>query len=376
MDKDNELLEYSVVYTDRALNHMSKRFQTVMCEISTILKGVYSAAGVAIVPGSGTFAMEAVARQIAGDKRCMVLRNGWFSYRWTQILEQCGISSSVLVCKAYATESSPHPHYAPMPIDMLCEKITSYRPEVFFAPHVETSAGMILPDNYLRRIGDAVRAVGGVFVLDCIASGAMWVDMEECMVDFLITAPQKGWTGTPCAGVVLMNQRAQKMVTSSQSSSFACDLKKWFEIMQRYEAGGHAYHATMPTDGLQTFRDVMKEAQEHGFDYLKKQQKQLGEAIRSLCAQHWKSLVPQEFAAPSVVVCYTDSFEEHKGIVFAKHGIQIAAGVPLRCDEKEAFQTFRIGLFGLDKLIHLQRTIENFDAVLRKLKPTNNESTA
>ena len=252
-----EILEYSVVYTDRALNHMSQRFQEVMCGLSSMLKEVYNAHAVAIVPGSGTFAMEAVARQIATKERCLIVRNGWFSYRWSQILSKGRIPSSVVVCMAQPTEKERQAHYAPIAIDDLVARIAREKPAVVFAPHVETSAGMILPDSYIKRVGQATRDVGGMFVLDSIASGATWVDMQECNVDILITAPQKGWTSTPCAGVVLMNERAKKRVESTNSSSFACDLKKWLQIMQKYEGGGHAYHATMPTDGLENFYEVI-----------------------------------------------------------------------------------------------------------------------
>ena len=361
------LLEYSVVYTDRALNHMSTRFQQVMNDLSTTLKKVYSADAVAIIPGSGTFAMEAVARQFAKNKRCLVIRNGWFSYRWTQIFEAAQLPASETVCKARPIEDGDTPAFAPIPIDTLVETIRTTRPEVIFAAHVETSAGMILPDDYLQQVGAAAREVGAIFVLDCIASGAMWVNMAECLVDVLITAPQKGWTGTPCAGVVLLNDRAKAKALETTSDSFACDLKKWLAIMQRYEEGGHAYHATMPTDGLRTFRDVMLEAEAIGFDRLKSQQIELGARIRQRCASRWKSLAPSHFAAPSVVVCYANTPDERTGRAFAALGIQIAAGVPLACNENQPFETFRIGLFGLDKLTHVDRTVERFEKAVNSL---------
>ncbi len=363
----NGLLEYSVVYTDRALNHMSVRFRTVMRDLSDMLKEVYAADAVAIIPGSGTFGMEAVARQLATDKRCLIIRNGWFSYRWTQIFERGTIPASEHLCKARPVSEGPTPHYVPMPVDQVVATIRSERPDVVFAAHVETSAGMILPDAYLRQVGEATRAVGGLFVLDCIASGATWVNMRNCAVDVLITAPQKGWTGTPCAGVVLLGERAIPLVESTQSTSFTCDLKQWLHIMRRYEAGAHAYHATMPTDGLRAFRDVMLEAKSHGFETLKHRQHVLGAHIRKICATKWKSLAAPEFAAPSVVVCYTDKLDEHNGRAFANHGVQIAAGVPLECDESPSFQTFRIGLFGLDKLTNIERTVQQFDAVVAAL---------
>ena len=361
------LLEYSVVYTDRALNHMSMCFRQVMRDLSETLKEVYSADAVAIIPGSGTFAMEAVARQLAAGQSCLVVRNGWFSYRWTQIFNAANLPKSETVCKAQPVSNETNPQYEPVPIERLVQTIQSERPNLVFAAHVETSAGMILPEEYLRQIGEATRAAGGLFVLDCIASGAMWVDMKDCCVDVLITAPQKGWTGTPCAGVVLLNDRALNRVAQTESDSFACDLKKWLQIMNRYEEGGHAYHATMPTDGLRAFRDVMLEAKTCGFAHLKSQQQHLGDRIRGLCASRWKSLAAPEFAAPSVVVCYTDDPSEKNGSAFAAQGMQIAAGVPLQCDEAQPFQTFRLGLFGLDKLTHLERTVERFEAVIEAL---------
>ena len=361
------LLEYSVVYTDRALNHMSARFQEVMNDLSSTLKEVYSADAVAIIPGSGTFAMEAVARQFANQKRCLVIRNGWFSYRWTQIFEAAQLPVSETVCKAQPVENGKNPAYAPLDIETVVETIRTTRPEVIFAAHVETSAGMILPDAYLRQVGEAAREVGALFVLDCIASGAMWVKLTECHVDVLITAPQKGWTGTPCAGVVLLNDRAKAVALATTSNSFACDLKKWLEIMNRYESGGHAYHATMPTDGLRMFRDVMLEAKAIGFDKLKAYQAELGRQIRQCCDTRWKSLAAPGFTAPSVVVCYANTADERTGQAFAAQGVQIAAGVPLACDEAQPFETFRIGLFGLDKLTHIERTVARFEHVLQSL---------
>jgi len=359
------LLEYSVVYSDRALNHMSPRFQAVMCDLSATLKDLYAAHAIAIIPGSGTFGMEAVARQLATDKKCLVLRNGWFSYRWSQILARGRIPAAEVVCKARPASDHANAPFVPTPIDALVDTIAAQRPDVVFAPHVETSAGMILPDAYLRRVGEATRAVGGLFVLDCIASGALWVDMKASLVDVLITAPQKGWTGPPCAAVVLMSERAHAQVTSSESTSFACDLGKWSQIMARYEAGGHAYHATMPTDGLRAFRDVVLESKAHGFAQLKAAQRELGEQVRAICARRWQSVATAQFAAPTVVVCYTDDPEVHSGAAFARNGLQIAAGVPLRCDEPDGFQTFRVGLFGLDKLLHIERTVRRFhDAVI------------
>ena len=364
------LIEYSVVYTDRSLNHMSRSFQAVMNDISATLKTVYNAHAVVVVPGSGTFGMEAVARQLAHGRKCLVIRNGWFSYRWTQIFEMGAIPAHSTVLKARPEDQGSQAAFVPPPIDEVIATIAAQKPDVVFAPHVETSSGMILPDDYLRAVGDAVHAVGGLFVLDCIASGALWVDMQACGVDVLISAPQKGWSASPCCALVMLSQAAQARVEATQSSSFACDLKKWLQIMQAYEQGGHAYHATMPSDALARFRDVMLETKAYGFETVCAQQVELGRRVRALLAEKgFKSVAAAGFQAPGVVVCYTSDSEIKNGTKFAAQGLQIAAGVPLQCDEPSDFQTFRIGLFGLEKLKHLDRTIEILQSALDKIAP-------
>lgn len=353
------LIEYSVVYTDRSLNHMSRSFQAVMNDISRTLKAVYNADAVAVVPGSGTFGMEAVARQLAHGRHCLVLRNGWFSYRWSQIFEMGGIPARTTVLKARPQAQAPQAAFTPAPLDEVIAAIAEQKPDLVFAPHVETSSGMILPDEYLRAVGDAVHAVGGLFVLDCIASGALWVDMKATGVDVLISAPQKGWSASPCCALVMLSEAARERVESTQSSSFACDLKKWLQIMQAYEQGGHAYHATLPSDSLALFRDVMLETQARGFETVRGQQIELGRRVRALLAERgFKSVAAEGFEAPGVVVCYTEDPEIKNGHKFAAQGLQIAAGVPLQCDEPADFQTFRIGLFGLEKLNNIDRTLD------------------
>ena len=362
------LLEYSVVYTDRALNHMSARFQTAMRDISGLLKQVYHADAVAIVPGSGTFAMEAVARQLAQDQSCLVVRNGFFSFRWSQILEMGNISRQVTVMNAQTSAGSQQP-FAPAPIEAVCAAIAEQRPAVVFAPHVETASGMMLPDSYIRRLADAVHAVGGLLVIDCIASGTVWLNMQALGIDVLISAPQKGWSGSPCCGMVMLSAAAVARVNDTQSSSFACDLKKWLHIMQAYENGGHAYHATMPTDALLVLRDVMQEAERIGFEALKTAQLQLGRDVRDLLAEYgYASVAAADFAAPGVVVCYTDDADIHSGKAFARHGVQIAAGVPLQVGEPAGFQSFRIGLFGLDKLQNRARTVASLRQALDEIR--------
>jgi aspartate aminotransferase-like enzyme len=360
------LLEYSVVFTDRSLNHMSQSFQSVMRDISSTLAQVYNAHEVAVVPGGGTYAMEAVARQFATAKQCMVSRNGWFSFRWTQIFEMGAIPAAETVLKARPLDAGPQPAFAPAPVEDVVAAIDAERPAVVFAPHVETSSGMLLPDDYIRQVADAVHAVGGMLVLDCIASGAIWVDMQACGVDILISAPQKGWSSSPCAGLVMLSEQASERIAETRSTSFACDLLKWLEIMRAYRNGGHAYHATMPTDALRKFRDTMQETAAYGFDKVRAEQQELGDKVRQLLTSRgFKSVAASGFQAPGVVVSYTDQADVQNGSKFAGQGLQIAAGVPLQCDEPEGFRTFRLGLFGLDKLQDIDRTVANLEAALR-----------
>jgi aspartate aminotransferase-like enzyme len=359
------LLEFSVVYTDRALNHMSRSFQGVMKDISGILKDVYRAHSVALVPGSGTFGMEAVARQFAHGKDVMVIRNGWFSYRWTQIFEMGQIPASSTVLKARRVGSGPQAPWVPAPIAEVQAAIREKKPALVFAPHVETAAGLILPDDYLRAVADAVHEVGGLFVLDCIASGAMWVDMQATGVDILISAPQKGWSSSPCCAMVMLSERARKAIDATTSSSFACDLKKWLQIMEAYEGGGHAYHATLPTDALTRLRDVMKETQAYGFAKVKAEQEALGQKVRALFeSRGLASVAANGFKAPGVVVSYTTDPEIQSSRKFLAEGLQTAAGVPLQCDEGADFMTFRVGLFGLEKWHHVDRTVAQLAAAL------------
>lgn len=361
----NGLVEYSVVYTDRSVNHMSLSFREVMTDISSTLKEVYNADAVAVVPGSGTFGMEAVARQFATNQNVMVIRNGWFSYRWTQILEMGSIASSHTVSMANPVRDEEQAPFAPPDLDLVLTKINEEKPKVVFAPHVETSAGMLLPDSYITQVADAAHQSGGIMVLDCIASGALWVDMKKTGVDVIVSAPQKGWSGTPCCALVMMSQRALDILQSTESSSFACDLKKWREIMEAYENGGHAYHATMPTDGLKNFRDVMKETQGLGFEAMKEAQIDLGNKIRAILEEHgYKSVAADGYKSPGVIVSYTNDPAIKSGAKFSQAGMQIAGGVPLKCGEPEDFSTFRIGLFGLDKLTNIQRTVETFASTL------------
>ena len=361
------LLEYSVVFTDRSLNHMSQSFQGVMTDISTTLKSVYNARSVAVVPGGGTYGMEAVARQFANDRKCLIIRNGWFSFRWSQIFEAGNIPSETIVMQASAIEDGRQAAFAPARIDEVVAKIQVEKPDLAFAPHVETASGMILPDDYMRAVADAVHGVGGIFVLDCVASGAIWVDMREIGVDILISAPQKGWSASPCSGLVMMSETARTRIDDTESSSFACDLKKWLQIMEAYEAGGHAYHSTMPTDALVKFRDAMKETEAYGFDKVRDEQQELGDKVRAmLTAKGFKSLAAAGFQAPGVVVSYTDDPDIQNTKKLAAEGLQVAAGVPLACDEPEGFATFRIGLFGLDKLHNVDRTVASLERAVSK----------
>lgn len=362
------LLEYSVVYTDRALNHMSQRFQGVMKDISRILKKVYNAQAAIVVPGSGTFGMEAVARQFATDQKVMVIRNGWFSFRWTQIFDMGRIPAESIVLKARQTGSGSQAPFAPAPIDEVVATILREKPAVVFAPHVETASGMMLPDSYLQAVSEAVRAVDGLFVLDCIASGTVWVDMQANGVDVLISAPQKGWSGSPCCALVMLGERARARIETTTGSSFACDLKKWLQIMEAFENGGHAYHATMPTDALATMRDVMLETEAYGFDKVCAEQHELGRQVRALLeSRGFPSVAAAGFQAPGVVVSYTSDADIQSCKKFLNIGLQTAAGVPLQCDEPADFRTFRIGLFGLDKLHNPERTVASLAQALDQL---------
>ena len=362
------LLEYSVVFTDRSLNHMSACFQEVMRDISSILKDVYAADAVALVPGGGSYAMESVARQFGRGAHALIVRNGWFSFRWSQIFDAGGFTSQTTVCMARQTGNGAQTPFAPAPIDEVVAKIREARPDVVFAPHVETSAGIILPDNYVTALAAAAHEVGALMVLDCIASGCAWVDMKATGVDVLISAPQKGWSASPSAGLVMLSERAVARLEATTSDSFALDLKKWRAIMKAYEDGGHAYHATMPTDALRGFRDTMIETRDYGFETLRQAQWELGDGVRAMLNDRGVTSVAAEgFGAPGVVVSYTDDPDIQNGKKFSAEGMQIAAGVPLQCNEPEGFRTFRLGLFGLDKLYDVPGALKRVETVLDKV---------
>ncbi|MFT4908628.1 MAG: aspartate aminotransferase-like enzyme [Oleispira sp.] len=362
------LLEYSVVFTDRSLNHMSQAFQGVMNDIYSNLNDVYNADATIVVPGGGTYGMEAVARQFAQDKKCLVIRNGWFSYRWTQIFEMGNIPAESIVMKARKIEEGIQAPFAPAPIEEVVATILSEKPQMVFAPHVETASGMILPDDYLKAVAEAVHSVGGLFVLDCVASGTLWVDMKAVGIDILISAPQKGWSASPCAALVMLNDNAMAEMEKTTSSSFACNLKQWNTIMQAYVNGGHAYHATLPTDALTKFRDAMLETKEYGFEKVRNEQIELGQKVRALLeSKGINSVAAEGFKAPGVVVNYTADADMQNGKKFAAQGMQAAAGVPLQCDEGPDYKTFRLGLFGLDKLHNIDRTVANLESVLDQI---------
>lgn len=362
------LQEFSVVFTDRSLNHMSQRFQGVMRDLSATLREVYGAAEVAIVPGGGTYAMEAVARQFGRDAHSLIVRNGWFSYRWSQIFETGRFARETTVVMARPTGNAPRPAYAPPPLDEVVAKIRETRPDAVFAPHVETSAGLILPDDYVTALASAAHEVGALMVLDCIASGAAWVDMAETGVDVLISAPQKGWSASPSAGLVMLSPRAAERLGQTESDSFALDLRKWRAIMAAYEAGGHAYHATMPTDALTGLHAAMEETRAMGFAEARAAQWRLGNGVREmLAARGIEPVAAPGFGAPGVVVSYTDDPEIKSGRKFAAEGVQIAAGVPLAVNEGDDFSTFRLGLFGLDKLTDVEGTLARLEQAFDKV---------
>ena len=359
------LLEYSVVFTDRSLNHMSARFVGVMQDLIGILTTTYDAETVAVVPGGGTYAMEAVARQLATGKRCLVVRNGLFSFRWSAILDAGSIASATTVCQARPISDEHQAPWTPAPVDEVVAAIERERPAVVFAPHVETSAGMVLPDGYVRAVADATHAVGGLLVLDCIASGALWVDMKELGVDVLVSAPQKGWSGSPGAGFVMLGAAGREAVTSTTSTSFAIDLRKWLSITEAYTQGQTPYHATMPTDTLAHNAAIMRESVAIGLDKLNAAQVDLGARVRTMLGERgFRSVALPEFAAASVVVVHTDDPDLKNGAKFKQQGVQIAAGVPLMCGEGDGFSTFRVGLFGLDKLGDVDAAVERLETTL------------
>ncbi len=362
------LLEYSVVYTDRSLNHMSKKFQKVVQDITMVLKEVYNADACALVPGSGTFGMEAVARQFANKEKCLILRNGWFSYRWTQIFDMGNFAGDLHVLKAKRQSQSPQGAFEPHPIADVVAYIKKEKPAIVFAPHVETSAGIILPDDYLKAVGEAVHSVGGLFVLDCVASGAMWVDMKANHVDILISAPQKGWSSSPCCAMISMSKLAREKMESTTSSSYASDLKKWTQIMEAYATTSFVYHTTLPTDALRILRDVMLETRTIGFAKLKAAQAEIGQKIRAvLVKNNYPSVAAEGFQAPCVIVSYTSDPDIQSGKKFIEQGLQTAAGVPLQCDEGTDFRSFRLGLFGLEKLQNIDRSVASFENALNKM---------
>ena len=362
------LLEYSVVYTDRALNHMSTKFQRAMNDISAQLKSAYNARSTVVVPGSGTFGMEAVARQFATGQKIVVVRNGWFSFRWSQILQMGAIASSETVLEARQTDAGDQAPFAPAPVADVVAAIERERPGVVFVPHVETASGILLHDDYLRRVSAAVRKVDGLLVVDCIASGALWLDMAELDIDVLITAPQKGWSASPCCGLVMLGERARQRIDHTQSTSFACDLRKWLQIMEAYEAGGHAYHATLPTDALLRLGSTLLETRALGLERARAAQWELGKRVRSaLQKAGFPSVAAEGYEAPGVVVSYTRNPDIASGKMFRELGLQSAAGVPLQCDEPTSFRTFRLGLFGLEKLENIDRTVTTLENALAQL---------
>jgi aspartate aminotransferase-like enzyme len=227
---------------------------------------------------------------------------------------------------------------------------------------------MILPDDYLRAVADAAHGVGGLLVLDCVASGCIWVDMEAIGVDVLISAPQKGWSAPPSCGMVMLSGAGRAAVEASTSTSFAADLKKWMQIMDAYIAGGHAYHATLPTDALVRLRDAMLEAEAAGFEPLRDAQQRLGDRVRAVLQDAgFPSVAAPGFQAPGVVVSHTTDPGVKSGRKFAAAGLQIAGGVPLRCGEHADLSTFRVGLFGLDKLADIERTVGHLTAALQAM---------
>lgn len=370
------LREFSVVYTDRSLNHMSETFCKTMQSVNTEMKTLYNAEQLVIVPGGGTYGMESVARQFGPGRNAMVLRNGLFSYRWTQIFDQ----AKGALCKnrtpAVFTAGRQGPGknspFAPYPIDEIVGIIQKEKPGLVMAPHVETSTGIILPNDYLAKLGEAVRSVDGLFVLDCIASGSVWVDLKQLSVDVAVMAPQKSWSSTPCAALILLGERGLRSLESqkdSTSDSFSLNLHKWWCVMRKYEEGAHMYHATMPTDGIRKFHDFLHELKAFGFERAEKAQWEIGRGVRSILKNEgFQSVAAEGFEAPGVVVSYAPNDDFATGKAFLKQGVQVAAGVPLFLNEGVEFKAFRIGLFGLDKLQSPSKVINDFEQIMKNIK--------
>ncbi|KAK3238322.1 hypothetical protein CYMTET_51651, partial [Cymbomonas tetramitiformis] len=217
----------------------------------------------------------------------LVIRNGYFSYRWSDIFEQSEMTPPV-VEKASPVSADDQPHFAPPAIEVVLAKIEELKPTVVFAPHVETSTGIILPDEYIEAVAAAVHRVGGLFVLDCVASGTVWVDMRSSGVDVIVSAPQKGWSGPACAGLLMLSERATEAVLSTTSSSMALNVQKWYNVMKSYLDGGFMYYTTMPTDGLALFRDVAQQTKalpqpgDYGFAKIKADFQKMGSDIRAM----------------------------------------------------------------------------------------------
>ena len=267
------LQEFSVVFTDRSLNHMSAQFQTVMNGIHQGICRAYNAEDCVLMPGGRSFAMEAVARQFGKNQQNAILRNVWFSYRWTQTFDAISPEKTPTVLKARRETNQQGQPFSPFAVECALSYVQHERPDCLFAAHVETAAGLMLPNDYIRKLGKTVRGNGGLLVLDCVASGAIWVDMQDMNVDILITVPQKGWSSTPSCGVVMLGERAlERLQNPSPNGSFALDLSKWHEIVKAYQHGGHAYHATMPTDGLWNFHQNLQETIDFGLDAAKSAQ--------------------------------------------------------------------------------------------------------
>ena len=338
----------------------------IMNDIDSTMKEAYNATSTIVMPGSGSYGMEAVARQWATNKKVMVLRNGYFSYRWTDIFDQTGIPAETIVLKGVPADDSAQPQFKPHPIEDVVAAIKSEKPSVVFAPHVETSTGIILPDDYLRKISQAVHAHGGLFVLDCIASGTVWVDMKDTGVDCILSAPQKGWTGPACASLMMLSERGDHVTRNSTSTSMVINMRKWLEIMDAYNNGGFAYYTTMPTDALNLFRDAALETKELGFKKAADMAWELGNECRTMMkSKGLRTVSAPGYEAPGVSVWYTgepDMFNK-----FKSHGFQIAAGVPFMINEPPGNFTFRIGLFGLDKLQRKETTIKTLEKTLDRI---------
>jgi aspartate aminotransferase-like enzyme len=381
--KQGPFHEYSVVYTDRVFNLMSPVFQEAMVTVSTELKACYKAAACVLIPGSGTYAMEAVARQFAWKKSVVIVRNGYFSYRWSDIMHVCELPAHETVIQAKPVDATEaRPQLAPPSIESVVAAIREHKPALVCAPHVETSTGILLSKDYIRALSAATHEVGGLLCIDGIAAGMVWLDMVELGVDVYVTAPQKGWTGPACVGIAMLSEAGVKAAKHSQSNSFCCNLAQWLVVMDEYEnkekkGPGFKYYTTLPTDAIMQFRDRILETKKIGYETTQKNMEELGRRVRAELAQRgFKSVAADGWGAPGVVVVY--SHIDGAVAKFKGAGLQIAGGVNWMLGQDKwahpidpTTATFRLGLFGIDKVQNVTECVTRLTKAVDSIVATH-----